>query len=72
MADYGRHYDNEPRRPEREGSAPRWVRRERGGYWRDYVPQGTYAVRGHNHTAAPYVTQASGKGTPSKSSGTTT
>ena len=132
-------------------SAPPWARRERGGYWRNYEPQGSYSGRGpkdyrrsddrvreeicdcmtddpmldaseitvvvsngevilsgtvtsrdqkrraedvaerisgvkdvtnqlrisraadgHNPTAAPPVTQASGKGTPSKSSGTTT
>ena len=132
-------------------NAPAWVQRERGGYWRNYEPQGTYSGRGpkdyqrsddrvreeicdcmtddplldaseitvavnngevilsgtvtsrdqkrraedvaerisgvkdvanqlrvsreahsHNPTAARPVTQASGKGTPSKSSSTTT
>ena len=213
MADYRRHYDEEPRRPERDlsarstdetrgwfgdgsptredhvasaiggyrtdtrgyhdrfraerpfegpslgdgnagipaSTAPPWARRERGGYWRTYEPQGSYAGRGpkdyqrsddrvreevcdcmtddpmldaseitvvvvkgevilsgtvtsrdqkrraedvadrisgvkdvtnqlrvsreangHNHTAAPPVTQPSGKGIPSKSSSTTT
>ena len=84
MADYRPHYDDEPRRPEREGAdrvrddAPGAYRTDDRGYHDRYRteledPDGStppWARRERGGYWRNY--QPSGKGTPSKSSGTTT
>jgi len=77
MADYTTHYDVEV-------TPPSWHSRERGGYWRRYEMERPYSSRGISKGAdssracatksasTQPASHASGKGTPSKSTSSTT